>query len=396
MTHTPFSSWSGPLRPSLLLVGEAWGADEDITKLPFSGESGKELFRMLGEVLPDLNPSEHSRVSNLHKYELIWVKERDRWLSEASISFTNVFNFRPPDNKIPALCVKKDELPPSYSLPAISKGLYINPIYLPELQRLSNEISESSPNLVMALGNTACWALLQTTNIGSIRGTTTQAGDGFGKVKVLPTYHPAAVLRQWKWRPIVVADLMKGLREREFSQIRRPERTVYINPTLNFFNFTVEHILSSPPPYLAIDTETTAGMIDTIGFAASKEEAIVYMVGPHRVKIGKHYDLILPERDSRPVSSYFSFEEELQFWSITSRLLSSPIPKLFQNGVYDLQYLLTMGLKVNNCLEDTMLLHHSLHPEIQKSLGFLGSIYTDEASWKLMRKHKGDSEKRDE
>lgn len=396
MTSLPFSSWSGPLRPSLLLVGEAWGADEDITKLPFSGESGKELWRILGEALPNLNPSEHSRVSTLHKYELIWVKERDVWLSEASISFTNVFNFRPPDNKIPALCVKKDDLPPSYLLPAISKGLYISPRYLPSLQRLSNEISESSPNLVMALGNTACWALLQTTNIGSIRGTTTQAGDGFGKVKTLPTYHPAAVLRQWKWRPIVVADLMKALREREFPQLRRPERQIIINPTLEFFKHWISRILSSPPPYLSIDTETTAGMIDTIGFAASKEEAIVYMVGPHRVKIGNHYDIILPERNDRVVSSYFSFEEELQFWFLVSSLLESPIPKLFQNGVYDLQYLLTMGLRINNCLEDTMLLHHSLHPEIQKSLGFLGSIYTDEASWKLMRKHKGDSEKRDE
>ena len=42
-----------------------------------------------------------------------------------------------------------------------------------------------------------------------------------------------------------------------------------------------------------------------------------------------------------------------------------------------------------------MLLHHSLFPELQKGLGFLGSIYTNEASWKLMR-GQDDSNKKDE
>jgi hypothetical protein len=37
-----------------------------------------------------------------------------------------------------------------------------------------------------------------------------------------------------------------------------------------------------------------------------------------------------------------------------------------------------------------MLLHHAIHPEMRKGLGFLGSIYTDEPSWKLMRKRGGD------
>jgi hypothetical protein len=41
-----------------------------------------------------------------------------------------------------------------------------------------------------------------------------------------------------------------------------------------------------------------------------------------------------------------------------------------------------MGLKIQNCTEDTMLLHHALYPELQKGLGFLGSIYTNESSWK--------------
>jgi hypothetical protein len=43
-----------------------------------------------------------------------------------------------------------------------------------------------------------------------------------------------------------------------------------------------------------------------------------------------------------------------------------------------------------------MLLHHALQPESEKSLGFLGSIYTGEASWKLMRQRGKTTIKRDE
>jgi len=32
-----------------------------------------------------------------------------------------------------------------------------------------------------------------------------------------------------------------------------------------------------------------------------------------------------------------------------------------------------------------MLLHHALFIELEKGLGFLGSVYTSEARWKFMR-----------
>ena len=55
------------------------------------------------------------------------------------------------------------------------------------------------------------------------------------------------------------------------------------------------------------------------------------------------------------------------------------------------------GYAVRNAAEDTMLLHHAIHPEMRKGLGFLGSLYTSEPAWKLMR-HRGkdDQAKSDE
>jgi DNA polymerase I-like protein with 3'-5' exonuclease and polymerase domains len=63
------------------------------------------------------------------------------------------------------------------------------------------------------------------------------------------------------------------------------------------------------------------------------------------------------------------------------------IRKLFQNGVYDISFLLrAYGIKTMGAAEDTMLLAHALQPESLKGLGYLGSIYSDEGAWKHMRK----------
>ena len=88
----------------------------------------------------------------------------------------------------------------------------------------------------------------------------------------------------------------------------------------------------------------------------------------------------------------------MQAWRLVKEILALPMPKLAQNGLYDLQYLWRPhGIAVKNYAEDTMLLHHALYIELKKDLGYLGSIYTDEAAWKLMRHRAKDMvEKKDE
>jgi hypothetical protein len=272
-------------------------------------------------------------------------------------------------------------MPHEYPFPALMTGKYIRPEFLSELPRLREEIRKAKPNIVVLLGNTACWAGLRTTNISQIRGTAAMGigpADGF---KVLPTYHPAGVLYNWAWRTIVVVDLMKAERESGFPEVRRPERAVLINPTLEEVREWTDATLAAPPTVLSVDIETGAGQIKCIGFARSVRESIV-----------------IPFVDlSHPSGSYWPTPAvELAVWAQVRRLLESPIPKLGQNFIYDLQYITRMGVMPRACLEDTMLLHHSLYPEMQKGLGFLGSVYTNEASWKLMARAKPDTEKRDE
>lgn len=181
MTHEPlppFAATSGPKNARMVLIGEAWGEQEQIARKPFSGESGKELFRMLGEAMPDVALELHAEICSQHKYGLAWLKTREEWLNEAGILLTNVFAFRPSTNtnKLEAICCAKADLPFGYSMPTLERGLYVRPEYLSEVNRLLEELETIRPNLVVCLGNVACWAILRATNITSIRGAIASSG----------------------------------------------------------------------------------------------------------------------------------------------------------------------------------------------------------------------------
>lgn len=378
----PFAATSGTDRPRIVIVGEAFGESEERTRRPFAGQSGRELFRMLGEAMLDVEPELHLQILDMaDKYGDAWVGDRTTWLEAAGISMTNVLAFRPPGNKIDSLCTNKKEAGAyAGSFTALQRGLYLKEEYLGEVDRLKSELSTWSPNLVVCMGNTACWALLHATNIGSIRGAITETAEQ-PRIKALPTYHPAGVMRSWAWRPIVVADLMKAHREAAFPEIRRPKRRVLVSPTLDEMLAWEAETYKRGAFDISADIETEAGQITMIGFARSPTEAMV-----------------VPFWDrTRPGYSYWpDHQSEKQAWNCVERLLTHDSRLIGQNFIYDLQYITKVGIRPTNCTADTMLLHHSLFPETQKGLAFLGSVYTNEISWKLWRKRKADSVKADE
>lgn len=350
----------GPKNARIVLLGEAPGEEEERTGIPFIGYSGQELDRMLQEA----------------------------GLSRSECYLTNVLWTRPPKNKLlEYFCVKKKDA--GHGLPPLATGKYLHRDLLPELARLADELRGVNPNLIIALGNTAMWALLGQTGIGKMRGavavSTATSPVGIPGLKVLPTYHPAA-LRDWSLRPIIVADLLKAARESEFPEVRRPARFIHINPTLEEVELWEQgkYPQGWTSPYqanpLSIDTETRGKLISTISFSATPDTAFV-----------------IPFLKMRALDrSYWTTKEECTVRLILARVLASPVAKLFQNGLYDIQYLRREKYKLNNISEDTMILQHSLYPELPKGLGFLGSIYTNEAAWKLMRERGEDQLKRED
>jgi uracil-DNA glycosylase len=333
----------------IAIVGEAWGEAEERERAPFVGPAGWTLNKMLKE----------AGIERAHCY------------------LTNVFNLRPkPSNDIENLC--SSEKVGGY--PALRAGKYVKAEYLGEVARLYNELRRVNPNLTILLGNTAAWALLGNTGISKIRGTVCYS-TVIPSLKCLPTYHPAAILRQWDLRPITILDFIKAARECEFPEVRRPRRTVYIEPTLADLEWYYDNFLRNARR-ITFDIETAGSQITCIGFAPDDKSALVIPFVDYR-KEGCSY--------------WTSGSDELKAWNFVARVLDLQTPKVAQNGLYDMHFLWRgYGITVRNFEDDTMLLHHALQPESEKGLAFLGSVYTNEASWKMMRQRGKTTIKRDE
>jgi len=157
----------GPLDAELLWVGEAPGAAEDRAGRPFVGASGRFLRREMEAA----------------------------GLDPARMYITNVVKCRPPGNRKP----RPDEI-------AICTALY-----------LVRQVDLIAPRALVALGATAAEALLA----GEVRMTAehgTWRHDGDLSRRPLPvfiTYHPAAALRNERWREEMRADLRKLAESRE-------------------------------------------------------------------------------------------------------------------------------------------------------------------------------------
>jgi DNA polymerase I-like protein with 3'-5' exonuclease and polymerase domains len=187
-------------------------------------------------------------------------------------------------------------------------------------------------------------------------------------------------MRDWSARPFAIADLMKARREAAYPELRRPHREIWIEPSLeDIRNFIDTHIRGCD--ILSTDIETIGSRITCIGFAPSASIAIVIPFDDGRAKTGSYW----PTR-----------QDESLCWNIVRNVLEDgSIRKLFQNGAYDIAFLWrAYGIKTFGADEDTMLLAHALQPEMKKDLGTLGSLYSDERSWKHMRK-KDETIKRD-
>ena len=139
-TRTTVVVGTAPPGARLLVVGEAPGALEDETGLPFVGRSGQLLDRLLAEAgLP-----------------------RDR------VAVLNTVKCRPPGNR----------------LPTREETANCRPWTVRQLEVLS-------PHLVVPLGLSAARWFLGRTTLSAVRGRVHEV-DGR---RVLPTYHPAAALR---------------------------------------------------------------------------------------------------------------------------------------------------------------------------------------------------------
>ena len=144
----------------MMLVGEAPGETEDLQGVPFVGQAGKILDRVLMEAR----------------------------IPRAEVFIANVLKCRPPDNRLP----HKDEVQNCASY-------------------LLAQLAYLKPKIIVALGAEAAAVLLSPTGrkvtITSIRGTVVPAWPG----KVLPTWHPSYYLRTQS--KVVLTEMVRDLKK---------------------------------------------------------------------------------------------------------------------------------------------------------------------------------------
>jgi uracil-DNA glycosylase len=340
-------------------------------KLAFVAEAPSDDELIHGQ--PLVGPS--GRVYN----QLLAVAGIDR----AEVLTTNLFDFQLPDNEVSNVTVSAAEAKAQGWEPWCPplKRRHLSPDHEAQLKRLEQELATAEPTVVVPLGGTALWAFTGHSRISESRGA---VGLGSGPVrwrgKIVPTFHPATVMRNWEMFTTVAGDFIKADHEAERgSRLRLAPRELWVAPDLgDLAEFQRRYIDCAD--LIAIDIETGWGQITCVGFGVDAEHAIC-----------------VPFTDARrPGHSYWTTTEaEMEAWEWVRMTCENGTPKLLQNGPYDAYWLRTSaGIWVRNYRHDTRLAHQALFPELPKSLEFMGGTYANAPAWKLMRGER--QEKRDD
>jgi uracil-DNA glycosylase family 4 len=322
-----------------MLVGEAPGETEALRGEPFVGTSGQELNRML----------------------------QDAGLMRSQCFVTNVVRIRPPENNIEYFIPTKKSDVTAQHVKVRSK--MVLPCVRDGIDLLKREIELCQPNVIIAFGNVSLWALTGNWGITSWRGSVLECDLDLAlgyKPKVVPVYHPAAILRQWSWRPTAIHDLRRAKVESGFREINRPSYNFIIRPDFGTATSVLRQLLNeadrrvgSGMLKLSVDLETRAGHIACIGVAWNKLEAICI-------------PLMCIERPD----GYWSFDEEYDILSLLRQLmLHKAVEVVGQNFSYDMQYFWRWLMYLPNLRRDTMLAQHVMFANVNKGLDYLSSMY---------------------
>jgi uracil-DNA glycosylase family 4 len=316
----------------VLVCGEAYGAKEAMVGQPFVGPSGALLEGMLHSV----------------------------GIDPASCRFTNLRNSRPPGNKIRAW-VDSTGSP----LAPLTQGLI----------ELREEIEQVNPNLILALGNyplaflagKATWKKvaesggLDYSGISDHRGSIWPGTPLAGGRKVMAALHPASILRNYATKPYTKLDLKRAAEQARFPEIRRPAKTIIIDPQGTDRQDWIKWLLGSTQawdwpqsPFLTVDIEYIGSKLLCCGLTRHSDVAVVLR------------------------TDTIEAVEELK------DILMSGIPLCFQNGMFDcsiLEWWYNIPC-VQHLLHDTMVGMHCAYTEFPKDLGFITSIFTEQPYYK--------------
>ena len=318
----------GPRNAKIIALGQTPGPDELRSGRPFSGVSGWEWDKMLKEA----------------------------GLSRSTIFSFNVVDRLPPAGKVENFFAKKREAD-KLGLPWVMGRRPYDDCIIEGIENVQSTIAEIQPNIIIALGDLAMWALTGESGITKWRGSVMESNEIGGRVyKVIPTFNPAFISRNWPTRWIGVQDHRRILRESFFPEIKYPKREYLIRPTLDEAIHAIERAKGN---LTTNDLETRGGQIACVGIGYSSMEAAC-----------------IPLICSDKPEGYWSAHEEHLITTKLKEVLTHPETQIiFQHGHFDAQMYIAQWGYIPNVTYDTMIAQHVCYADMRKSLALMASLY---------------------
>jgi uracil-DNA glycosylase family 4 len=329
----------GPFGAPILIVGEAPGREEAQKGVPFVGASGKLLKNML----------QHVGI----KYNNCYV--------------TNVVNERPPNNNFKSLYEDKGKTPTQYLQNC--------------WKTLREKVKEQKPNVVLCLGAEPLRALTNKIGIKDWRGSIIPMLG----TKIIPTYHPAYILRVYNDHPIFELDASKAKEQSLFRDYNDPPNNILLKPDIT----DTIHFINNVTKRVSFDLETVGQHIRCIGLATGSIKCPRAIVIPfisfqNTGGFNINKGILKISNGGTPGTSYWTAENELIVLDFLNKLFEDKdIEIVGQNSMsFDAPLLKRhFRFEIINHYMDTMHAHHDLYSELPMSLNFLTTMYTEYSNY---------------
>lgn len=323
-------SGSGNPSARVMLIGDVWSFEEERTRQPISGPAGREMDRML----------------------------QDAGILRSDCYVTCAVNARPERNDLTVWMptAKKD----IRSIHTLYEGKHIHPIILEGFEQLKQEIDLVGPDLIITFGNLPLWLLTGADSVMKWRGSLLS----YKGIRLVPTYHPAAVMKQWELRSPVLTDLRRAAAELT-TPAKKPEWNFRVRPSFDTAATTIkmlrDKVEGGEVLWVDLDIETRANHIACIGLSWTLLDA-----------------LVIPLMCMEDSCGYWSLDEEAVLVWMLYKLLTHPNVRVrWQNGLFDAQFLNRYWHFIPTHGQDTMITQHTAFAGQKKSLAYQASLYCD-------------------
>lgn len=217
-------------------------------------------------------------------------------------------------------------------------------------KELTAYLKSHTHKILVPMGRRAIEFLLGYDSIEKHRSSVYRAHNAW----VIPTNHPYSVLKDGTLSPATLIDFQK-IKKVLTHGWTEPRFNFIIGPAYDQLEALLPTILAAPRLFCDIETKMHTAFIRCMGFAWSDKDAVCIF------------------NDGR----YDGDRMGSNFRRVLEKILSSPIPKTFHNGMFDTLILSENGINVENWNYDTMIAQHVLQAQLPLGLDYCTSIYTD-------------------